>query len=95
MNTFTLVRPDSFREAAREHQARADVSLPMYKAGGMDVVDHLKEGLADPDVLIDIRRLDWGVRRLVDVIEQSIIAVLDAFGVSAHGRPPSAFISDR
>jgi len=32
-------------------------SLPMIKAGGMDVLDHLKEGLLAPDLLINIRHL--------------------------------------
>lgn len=38
-------------------------------------------------LLIDIRRLGWGVRQLVDVIEQSIIGVLASYGVGAQGRP--------
>jgi xanthine dehydrogenase YagS FAD-binding subunit len=32
-------------------------SLPVLKAGGMDLVDHLKEGLAEPDLLVDVKRL--------------------------------------
>src|SRR3989442_1093958 len=28
--------------------------LPVIKAGGMDVLDHIKEGLIQPDVLIDV-----------------------------------------
>jgi len=32
-------------------------SLPILKAGGMDVVDHLKEGLEAPDLLIDVRQV--------------------------------------
>ncbi len=34
--------------------------LPVLKAGGMDVIDHLKEGLIEPDVLVNIRRVRGG-----------------------------------
>lgn len=58
MNGFAIAKPRTFAEAAT---LLADplkrFSLPMIKAGGMDVLDHLKEGLAEPDVLIDIKRL--------------------------------------
>lgn len=32
-------------------------SLPVLKAGSMDLVDHLKEGLTHPDLLIDVKGL--------------------------------------
>lgn len=56
MNTFAIARPKSYNEAStmlREKRWR----LPVLKAGGMDVVDHLKEGLIEPDLVIDIKRL--------------------------------------
>jgi len=56
MNRFAIVRPKSFDDAAtivREGR----YSLPVLKAGGMDVVDHLKEGLMEPDALVDVRPL--------------------------------------
>lgn len=56
MNPFALVRPRTFADAAAVI-AEKRFSLPMVKAGGMDVLDHLKEGLAAPDALVDIRRL--------------------------------------
>lgn len=59
MNPFALARPKSFADAAAllAGGAGGKYSLPMLKAGGLDVLDHLKEGLASPDVLIDIKRL--------------------------------------
>lgn len=60
MNQFTIVKPKTFRVAAREMQKRGEVSLPILKAGGLDVIDHLKEGLFEPDSLVDIRRLKTG-----------------------------------
>ena len=37
-------------------------------------------------LMIDVRRMDWGVRNLVDAIEQSIIALLAGYGVVALAR---------
>lgn len=56
MNRFAFARPGSFKEAAAL-VADKRFTLPVLKAGGMDVVDHLKEGLLEPDVLIDVLRL--------------------------------------
>ncbi len=56
MNPFAIAQPASFDEAATLLKDRR-FKLPMLKAGGMDVVDHLKEGLIEPDALINIKRL--------------------------------------
>lgn len=54
MNSFAIARPRDFAHAtALARDAR--FSLPMFKGGGMDVVDHIKEGLLAPDLLIDLR----------------------------------------
>lgn len=56
MNSFAIARPRSFDEAS--NLVKSDrYSLPILKAGGMDVVDHLKEGIYEPDALVDIRLL--------------------------------------
>ena len=56
MNPFAIARPRSYDDAAKL-LADGSYSLPVLKAGGMDVVDHLKEGLVEPDLLVDVRRL--------------------------------------
>jgi xanthine dehydrogenase YagS FAD-binding subunit len=56
MNRFAIARPKSFEQAS-EVLTDGRFSLPVLKAGGMDVVDHLKEGLIEPDVLVDVKRL--------------------------------------
>ena len=56
MNRFALAQPRSFDEAAATVVDKR-YSLPVIKAGGMDVLDHLKEGLYQPDVVINIKRL--------------------------------------
>lgn len=56
MNPFAITRPKSHAQAA-ELLKDGRFKLPVLKGGGMDVVDHMKEGLAEPDVLIDVRGL--------------------------------------
>jgi xanthine dehydrogenase YagS FAD-binding subunit len=56
MTAFAIAQPATFMDASTL-LADKRFSLPVIKAGGMDVVDHLKEGLIAPDVLINIKRL--------------------------------------
>jgi len=56
VNPFAIAKP---RDYAQATALMRDVrfKLPVLKAGGMDVVDHLKEGLIAPDLLVDVKRL--------------------------------------
>ncbi len=54
--SFAIARPTSHEHAARL-LADGSYRLPVLKAGGMDVVDHLKENLIDPDLLVDVQPL--------------------------------------
>jgi xanthine dehydrogenase YagS FAD-binding subunit len=54
MNRFAIAQPRTF-EQARQMLTDGRFPLPVLKAGGMDVLDHLKEGLAEPDLLVNIR----------------------------------------
>lgn len=56
MNRFAYAQPRTFSEAS-SLLGEKRFSLPMLKAGGIDVLDHLKEGLVAPDVLINVRTL--------------------------------------
>jgi xanthine dehydrogenase YagS FAD-binding subunit len=56
MNRFAFANPKSFKEAG-DLLTDARFKLPVLKAGGLDVLDHMKEGLYEPDALINIRRL--------------------------------------
>jgi xanthine dehydrogenase YagS FAD-binding subunit len=56
MNRFAVAEPMTF-EQAQELLGDRRFSLPVLKAGGMDVLDRVKEGLAEPDLLINIKRL--------------------------------------
>lgn len=56
MNRFAYAQPKTFDEAAAL-MTDGRFTLPVLKAGGMDVVDHLKEGLIEPDVLVSVKRV--------------------------------------
>jgi len=56
MNPFAIARPETYEQASTL-LLDDRFSLPVLKAGGMDVVDHMKEGLMEPDLLIDVKRL--------------------------------------
>lgn len=71
MNRFALASPKTFKEAG-ELLVDKRFTLPMLKAGGMDVLDHMKEGLYEPDVLINIKRLKLESGPSVSVVSGSI-----------------------
>ena len=49
-------QPRSFQEAAAL-LADKKYTLPVLKAGGIDLMDHLKEGLTEPDLVVNVRTL--------------------------------------
>lgn len=58
MNKFAVARAKDYEQAAMlvATGGGGKFSLPVLKAGGIDVLDHLKEGLIEPDLLVDIKR---------------------------------------
>jgi len=48
-------------------------------------------------LLLDLRRRKLGVRDLVDIIEQSIVAVLADYGINAYPKPdaPGVYVDER
>ncbi len=48
-------------------------------------------------LLLDIRRLQLGVRDLVTAIEQSIVQLINSYGVAAEAKPeaPGVYVDDR
>jgi len=47
-------------------------------------------------LLLDLRRLQIGVRRLVSILEQSVVTLLRPWGISANARPdaPGVYVGD-
>lgn len=69
MNRFSLLQARTIDEAARATAAGADasVSLPILKAGGLDLLDQLKEGLIEPPQLVNLRTVpDPALRAIGD-----------------------------
>ena len=89
MNSFAYATPANFTQA-RALLNEKRFKLPVLKAGGLDVLDHVKEGLYEPDLLVNIKRirereqpvskLDGGGLRieamatLVDLVKSPLIA---------------------
>lgn len=65
---LSIARPRTIEEAtALAGDAR--FSLPLFKAGAIDLMDHMKEGLLEPDLLIDVRRVTREGRKGEGLIE--------------------------
>ncbi len=54
MNRFELARATSVSQARELRQEKAG---SLFKAGGIDVLDHLKEHLLEPPRLVDLKRI--------------------------------------
>jgi xanthine dehydrogenase YagS FAD-binding subunit len=59
MNRFTLVRLPTL-QAASERVAKAPATR-QFRAGGIDIIDHLKERLSAPDELVELRAIGGDV----------------------------------
>jgi xanthine dehydrogenase YagS FAD-binding subunit len=59
MNRFAIARPRTAEEASAL-LADGRFALPVLKAGGMDLLDRMKEGLVEPDLLVDVRSIGSG-----------------------------------
>ncbi|MCB9845520.1 MAG: FAD binding domain-containing protein [Phycisphaeraceae bacterium] len=59
MNRFAIAEARDLDHAAQLAQDER-FSLPVIKAAGMDLLDLMKEGLLEPDALINIRRIGHG-----------------------------------
>ncbi len=76
MNRFSYATPKSFAEAGTL-LADKRFSLPVIKAGGLDVLDHMKEGLTEPDLLVNIRAIRAGnpVSKAVDAKGRNLVLI--------------------
>lgn len=70
MNSFAIAQPKSMADASRIVSDKK-YSLAVIKAGGIDLIDHLKEGLIAPDVVVNVRRLQSD-KELIKVSEGEI-----------------------
>ncbi len=56
MKNFSLLRPRSLDEARKALVDGAPKAAP--RGAGLDILDHLKEGLPAPDALVELRRIE-------------------------------------
>ena len=61
--------------------------IPVVQADGVGQVPYHGPGQRVLYLLLDVRQLDMGVRALVTLIEDSLIAVLASYGVTASAKP--------
>jgi len=57
VNSFSILQATSVDEAAAALRPRDGVALPVLKAGGMDLLDLMKEGLLEPSALVNLRTI--------------------------------------
>jgi xanthine dehydrogenase YagS FAD-binding subunit len=59
MNRFAMATPTRFADASElvKGKGGGKYSLVVLKGGGIDLVDHLKEGLVEPDLIVNIKRI--------------------------------------
>lgn len=69
MNRFSLVRLPTL-QAASERVAKAPQTR-VFRAGGIDLIDHLKEGLSAPDELVELRAIDGEVGERMRAIAET------------------------
>ncbi len=71
--------------------------IPVVKSDRGGQVTYHGPGQLVIYLLIDVRRNKFGIRQLVDLIENSIIAVLAAYGMSGETRPraPGVYFDDK
>ena len=71
--------------------------IPVIKSDRGGQVTYHGPGQLVIYLLIDVRRNKLGIRQLVDLIENSIIAVLATYGVSGETRPraPGVYVDDK
>ena len=54
MNRFEVIKPSTIAQAK---DALREKTPSLYKAGGIDVIDHLKERLEQPQRVVDLKSL--------------------------------------
>ena len=58
MNPFAYTSPKTTTDASALAGPNGDFALPVLKSGGMDLLDRMKEGLEQPDLIIDLTRIE-------------------------------------
>jgi len=86
VNRFSILQAGTIAEAAAAARGAAGVSLPVLKAGGIDLLDLMKEGILEPDRLVNLRTVGDEVLRRIEVGEDggSIGALCTLSDLAVH-----------
>lgn len=78
-----------------EHLLVSPTNIPVVKTDRGGQITYHGPGQAVVYVMFDVRRAGYGVRELVQRIEQAVIDVLASYGVSAYGKrdAPGVYVS--
>lgn len=71
--------------------------IPLVKTDRGGQVTYHGPGQIVMYTLVDLRRLGWGVRNLVELLERSVIDTLTSYGIPSHARrdAPGIYVQDR
>lgn len=112
MREFTLARNDATRDelwllehppvytagiaGKTEHWPRVDNGIPVLRIDRGGQITYHGPGQLVVYLLLDLRRRNLSVRPLVRRMEQAVIALLESYGIAAHGRPeaPGVYVGD-
>lgn len=83
-------------QAGREEHVLNAHDIPLVKTDRGGQVTYHGPGQIVAYLLLDIRRRGMGIRQLVDVIENSVIAMLAGYGITAETRQgaPGVYVGD-
>ena len=83
--------------AGRSEHVLAPGDIPVIRTDRGGQVTYHGPGQAVAYVLADLRRMEIGVKRLVDRLEGAAIAVLDGYGLRGERRPgrPGVYVNER
>lgn len=95
---WLLSHPPVFTQgqAGKAEHVLAPGNIPVIQIDRGGQVTYHGPGQLVVYLLLDLRRLDYGIRVLVDLIEESVISVLAGLGISAETRPkaPGVYVND-
>ena len=95
---WLLEHPPVFTQgqAGRAEHVLAPGDIPVVQVDRGGQVTYHGPGQRVAYLLVDLRRRQLGVRALVDVIEQSLVALLGRYGVAAAARPeaPGVYVGE-
>ena len=85
---WLLEHPPVFTQGlnGKAHHLLAPGDIPVIPVDRGGQVTYHGPGQLVAYLLVDLRRRGWGVRHMVDLMEQAVIRLLAGYGIDAHAR---------